>query len=117
MKIKITSLDRLFSKYIHLRDKHCQRCGSTWAKKYDAHHYVRRRNHQVRWDEDNSRLVCFGCHSYLHQHADEDKEFFKDWLGKDRFDILLRKAQNTWPKPDKEAIKIYLTLQTRGVDK
>ena len=103
MKIRIDPLDKLFSQYIHLRDKTCQRCGGTkiaWA------HFHGRAKKSVRWDEDNACALCFGCHIYLDSHPIEKIEFFQGRL-RDRYDLLNARA-NQLGKPDKEAIELYL---------
>ena len=107
MKIRIDPLDKLASRYIKLRDKVCQRCGSASNILQTAHFHSRRKR-SVRYDPDNLCLLCFGCHSYLDGNPLEKIEFFKQRLGELAFYLLNARARFTFPKPDKEAIRLYL---------
>ena len=106
MKIKRDKLDILFAQYIKLRDKYCQRCGGSSG--LQTAHFHSRRKQSVRQDEENSCLLCFGCHIYLDGNPLEKIEFFKQRLGEEGFALLTGRAYNTHPKPDKEAIRLYL---------
>ncbi len=110
MKIKLTPMDRLFSRIIKERDKYCQRCGGTGG--LQTAHFHSRSNHKVRWDEDNCCLLCFGCHSYLDGHPLEKTEFFKQRLGEIKFDLLTARA-NSSQKADKELVGLYLKAKTK----
>ncbi len=104
MKIRITPLDKIFSQYVRLRDKACQRCGS--GKTACAHFHGRARK-SVRWDEDNACALCFGCHSYLDSQAIDKVDFFKARLGEERFDLLNSRMRQTHPKPDQKLLLMY----------
>lgn len=117
-KIHRDPLDILFSKYIHLRDKNtCQRCGNKNAQRYDAAHFIGRRNRQVRWNPWNACLLCYGCHSYLDGHPLEKIDFFSEKLGKQAFDNLKLQSLKTWPKPNKKAIEIWLKEKIKRLEK
>ena len=107
MKIRIDPLDKLFSEYIRLRDKVCQRCFSP-TNSIVCMHFHGRSSKSVRWDEDNACGGCMGCHSYLDGHPVEKVEFFLKRLGQERFDALDGRRRITWPKPDKKLLTIYL---------
>jgi len=111
MKIRIDPLDKLFSKFIRLRDKVCQRCGGT---NIACAHFHGRAKKSVRWDEDNACGLCFGCHIYLDSHPIEKIEFFQWRLG-DRYDLLNARA-NQPGKPDKGAIELYLKEKIKELE-
>lgn len=113
MHIRIDPLDKLFSRYIRLRDKVCQRCGS--VRNLQCSHYHGRRKRSVRYDEDNCCALCFGCHSYLGGNPLEHTEFFKQRLG-DKFDMLNNRARISYPPPDKEAIELYLKVKIKELE-
>jgi len=96
VKIRITTLDKLFSKYIRTRDKWtCQKCG----RKYDAMntkglmglhcaHTFSRRHKLTRFDTENADALCFGCHQYLGERPLEHYEWKKARIGEKRFNEL-----------------------------
>lgn len=114
MKIRIDPLDKLFSEYIRLRDKVCQRCGK--ANQIACAHFHGRARKSVRWDSDNACGLCMGCHVYLDSHAMEKVEFFRQRLGQESFDMLNSRMRNLWSKPDKEAIRLWLKEEIRKLD-
>ena len=113
MKIKIDPLDQLFSKYTRLKAGinkdgvgKCERCGH--YNFLQCAHFHSRRKRSVRWDVDNAAALCFGCHQYLDSNPIEKIEFFNKKLGAEKLLHLNIRAKQTHPKPDKEAIKIWL---------
>jgi hypothetical protein len=115
MKIKIDPLDKLFSKYIRLRDGKCMRCGNKNTI-LQCMHFHGRRKKTVRWDEDNACAGCYGCHSYLDSNPLEKISFFQNLLGKEKFMHLNIRATSTHPKPDKAAIELYLKQKIQELD-
>ena len=113
MKIKIDSLDKLFSQCIKKRDKVCQRCGGT--RGLQTAHFHSRRKKMIRWDEDNACLLCFGCHIYLDSEPLEKVEFFQKRLGEMPF-ILLTVRAGVAGKPDVEAIRLYLKARIKEME-
>ena len=69
----------------------------------------------MRWDEENACLLCFGCHMYFTAHPLEHVEWFKARLGY-RFDLLQARMRITHPKPDQEAITLYLRAKIKELD-
>ena len=106
-KAKIFPSDREWSKYIRTRDMWtCQRC----SKQYDpptsalhCSHFWSRGNWSVRFDEDNTEALCYGCHSYLGGNPVEFHKYYLEKLGQERFDAL-EKRKNT---PKSGSIKYY----------
>tara|TARA_R100000963_G_C4637373_1_gene101273 strand:- start:845 stop:1228 length:384 start_codon:yes stop_codon:yes gene_type:complete len=91
-KAKIFPSDREWSKYIRTRDMWtCQRC----SKQYDpptsalhCSHFWSRGNWSVRFDEDNTEALCYGCHSYLGGNPVEFHRYYLEKLGQEKFDAL-----------------------------
>ena len=104
MRIKVDKLDILFSKYIRLRDRVCQRCGGSTG--LGCSHYHGRRKQSVRYDEENCMALCWGCHSYLGANPLEHTEFMIKRLGQEKFDELLHRARQIG-KPDINALTLY----------
>ena len=106
MKIRIDKLDVLFSRFIRLRDKVCQRCGG--SGKLQCSHFHGRAKKSVRWDEDNAVALCMVCHMYFTAIPHEHTIWFENHLGVAKFEWLGCRSRTTFPKPDKEAIELYL---------
>ena len=112
-KAKIFPSDREWSKYIRTRDNWtCQRC----SKQYDpptsalhCSHFWSRGNWSVRFDEDNTEALCYGCHSYLGGNPVEFHKYYLEKLGQERFDAL-EKRRNT---PKSGSIKYYKSKEFR----
>ena len=101
---KIKYLDFLMRRYILLRDKYCQRCGTPYN--LECAHCFRRAHLNTRYDDCNCCALCKKCHLYLDTHPEEKKEFFKARLG-ERFDLLRARSQETG-KIDRAAIELWL---------
>lgn len=115
MKIKITKLDALFSKYVRLLSGgYCKRCGKWlgYAKLHNAHFHSRRK-HSVRWDVDNTAPLCYGCHSYVDGNPLKKIEFFLEILGQDRFNKLNERAENL-TKVDRDKLTM---IYKKGIEK
>lgn len=119
-KIKIDQADRLFSIYIRLRDRACQRCGS--AVKFNAKglpvshensHYFGRRAENTRFEPKNCDTLCMGCHMLWGGKNFEDYRWFKiNQLGQEEFDKLLL-ASNTYRKKDRKLEAIFWREQLK----
>ena len=104
MRIRIDKLDVLFSKYIRLRDKVCQRCGG--SGKLQCSHFHGRAKKSVRWDEDNAVAFCCGCHMYFTANPYEHTIWFENHLGVAKFEFLGCRSR-VIGMPDKIALEIY----------
>ena len=130
--MKLAPLDVLFSEFIRrraiARAGGCERCLSqkidtvkdngeifpAW-KYLDCAHYHPRTQRSTRWDTDNACGLCSGCHRYIDNDADAKVEFFLGILGQDDKDMLASRNRQTHPKPDKEAIKLYLQEKLKEI--
>ena len=112
-KAKIFPSDREWSKYIRTRDMWtCQRC----SKQYDpptsalhCSHFWSRGNWSVRFDEDNTEALCYGCHSYLGGNPVEFHKYYLEKLGQERFDALEKRKNTT----KSGSIKYYKSKEFR----
>jgi len=114
VKIKLTKLDILFSRYIRLKaDNHCEYCGE-YKKRLQTSHFHGRRKRVVRWDEDNVAALCFSCHLYLGENPQTHTEWFIQRLGSERFERLnIRANQVIYTSTYKQDIEA-LTAKYKG---
>ncbi len=113
LRIKISPLDVLFSRYIRLRAHGwCARCHCyRGIAGLQCAHYHSRRKRSTRFDPDNAVALDVGCHQYFHENPDEFRAFMKLKLGERGLDMLDSRARITWPRPDEAAIELYLRKQ------
>jgi hypothetical protein len=116
---KITALDRLFSKYIRMRDGwRCQICQTDYSHNHallDCAHCFSAGTHQTRYEPDNAVAACKSCHQFSPEALDKNVihikyPFFKKRIGDERFDLLSWKFHNPgkFQKIDKVAVKLHL---------
>jgi len=109
MKVKIDPADKVFSQYIRLRDKECQRCHSRVCLNtkglpvsHNASHYFGRGRENTRFDPENVDTLCFPCHRIWGSEEKEEYKAFKiKHLGKRGF-LLLEIRANTLTKKDRK---------------
>ena len=111
MKIKIDPLDTLFSRYIRQRDKICKRCGVN--ARLQCSHFHGRRKQSVRYDENNAVALCFTCHRYFTENPLEHVEWYRNYLGEEKFEQLNLRA-NIIGKPDTKLLWIYYKNKLKG---
>lgn len=95
-KRKLTAkLDRVFSKYIRLRDTDengyftCPTCGKVKPfEKADCSHYWSRSHMSTRWDEENTLVECSFCNRFDSSHLDGLGKYLKKKLGEQKFELL-----------------------------
>lgn len=113
----VDKLDRLFSRYIRLRDVmpngyfRCISCGQ--IKPYeqsDCGHYFSRRNMATRFDEDNAHAECRNCNRFKADHLHNYNLNLIDKIGLKRFNFLVYKSNTIKHWSDfelEELIKMY----------
>ena len=125
MKIKIDTIDKLFSKLLRAeRGRTCERCGKKYPERtglWGLHtsHFIGRANKQVRWNKDNADILCMGCHSYFETHkATLYREWKMDKLGAERYNALIEKSRETTVITEgvRKAIKVALKLELKEYD-
>lgn len=114
--MKITPEDKIFSEFIRKRAIQrvggCERCltGKINYKQLQCSHFWGRGKRSVRWDEDNAAGLCAGCHMYLTAHPKLHYEWFKEYLGEEKFELLESRATRP-AKPDLNLIRIYYRVR------
>lgn len=82
----VKKVDRIFSKYIRLRDKYCVLCGST--ENLNAGHLFSRRHYSTRWDEGNVFCQCYPCNFHHNLQPYLYYNWFIQKFGKEILDEL-----------------------------
>ena len=96
LRTEIKKLDRVFSKYIRLRDRidggdfaYCCTCGRPKPlKEMDAGHFINRRHYGTRFDESNVHAQCRYCNRFNEGKLYEYGLFLKEKYGDDIIDRL-----------------------------
>lgn len=97
-------LDRIFSKYIRLRDTkpwefkygRCISCGRIMPyAQLDCGHFHSRIHRNTRYDEDNCHIECHYCNRMSADHLIKYQENLIKKIGQKRFDLLKVKASMT----------------------
>ena len=100
-KIKITALDKLFSRFIRSRAKWtCERCHTRYPPPTSAlhcSHFHGRGKKSVRWDPSNAAALCFGCHLLFTGQPQQHVEWFRARLGEEEFNALRDRANSLAP--------------------
>ena len=111
-KTLIKNCDDLARQICHLRDKVCQRTGRSVNLQWC--HFYTRGNKRVRWYEDNYCLLNGGVHNFwAHIEIQEFYEWWKERLGRKRFEILKIKANYCAPLYTSDLKIIQLALKER----
>lgn len=94
-------LDKIFSKYIRLRDSNggigqCCTCGKKLHWK-EAHcgHFISRRHLATRWDERNTAFQCPYCNTYNQGQQYFFSLFIEKKYGKGTVDEIIQKSKET----------------------
>ena len=133
MRIKRDKLDDLFSEFVRKRAiakvGGCEKC---LAQKHDivkdngkilpawkqlqCSHFEKRRKQATRFDEMNCNGFCFGCHQYFEENYEEYKVWLIAQIGEYEFDLLNGRARITYPKPDRELVRLYIEQKIEEVN-
>lgn len=118
----IAKLDRVFSKYIRLRDVmpngyfKCISCGQ--IKRFDqadCGHFYSRTHMATRFDEDNCSSECSFCNRFKADHLIGYQTNLIRKIGMGRFELLQVKANSTkkWSDFELEAMICHYTLEAK----
>ena len=104
--VKMATLNTSFRKAVH--ESYDYRCAFTGCK-YCGNHSFRYADVSIeaahfhncsasagRWHPDNVACLCHEQHFYLELHRAEERDFFYDHLGMDRFDALIIRMQGIY---------------------
>jgi len=115
-KIRIDSLDKLFSEIVRKRARgRCERCFKL-KDRLECSHFFGRVKKSTRWDLENASGLCFWCHMHFHAFPMDHVEFFKKRLGEKRLLFLTLRA-NTPKKIDRTLKKIELQYELEKLEK
>ena len=100
MTVKIRPTDRLFSLCVRERaDWRCERCGTKCPddKRMGLHcsHFHGRGKWATRFDRDNCRALCYGCHSYVGGNPTVHRAEILAALGDGLYQILQERSQDS----------------------
>lgn len=118
----IKKLDKVFSKYIRLRDAmnggmtRCISCGQIKPfEKMDCGHFFSRRHMSTRFDEDNCNSECSWCNRFNAEHLIGYRKNLIRKIGLQRFGMLEVKAYSTkkWSCFELQELIKYYTILTK----
>jgi len=98
--VKLDPADVAYSKYRRTKANWtCAACGHQ-ASGQGLHlaHFHARRKESVRFDDENTDVLCAGCHRYFTNHYTEHKDWKLDQLGQKKFDLLNLRANQKGDK-------------------
>ena len=78
-------------------------------------HIFTRSKKSTRFDIDNCKSLCYGCHSFLDRNPLEKYDWYIGKYGKKTFDSL-RLRSNIPSKPDYELIKIWVKHKIKNLE-
>ena len=101
----ILALDQACRARVFERDVICQRCGSSDSLQWS--HVHSRRHHCLRWDDDNSKVLCIRCHCWWTNNPGLAFDWFvKKWP--ERWERITRVLQ---ANPKVRVPELYAELQ------
>lgn len=109
----IKKLDAVFSKIIRIPGK-CLRCGfGPPDRSLQASHIWTRHNMSVRWDLENAKPLCGGCHIWWHAHPAEAWEWLATKRTAEELTQLRLRAQSIkqWTDDELKALLADLTAK------
>ena len=117
MKVKRDKYDITFSEFIKKRDVYCQKCGKSDGK-LECSHIFSRRHQGLRYDEDNAKLLCFGCHRWWHENPPEAIEWLKSIIGEDAYNKLRIRAHKPTKLSmfDRDSIRQFLLIRIKRMN-
>jgi hypothetical protein len=91
----VLALDAACRERVMARDGCCQRCGATVSSDGSPlqwSHVHSRRHHCLRWDDDNSKILCKSCHFWWTNNPGLAFDFFMKKFP-ERWDRIIRVLQ------------------------
>lgn len=87
--------DKLFSEYWRKEIGHCEKCGK--REGLQLAHIITRDCRKLRYDRDNTFVLCSGCHFLFHKKPLEFAEFVKNKKGEGLYKFLLLESNKLKP--------------------
>jgi len=110
-KLAVKELDALCREIVWMRDGKCRRPNCMRGQLQWAHVYSRRYK-WLRWDLDNSMILCAGHHLEWHERPLEAAEWWEKELGPERYRSLVQRAARP-SKVNLVAVRAYLTEERK----
>jgi len=119
MKIKISRLDKKFSQYVRGKAGwKCERCGKQYRPPtsglHCAHIFTRAKK-STRFDIDNLKSWCYGCHSYMDGNPLDKYDWYIKKHGQKKFDQLRLKS-NIPQKPDYTMLELWVNIKLKELN-
>lgn len=114
-KTMIKRLDALCREVVMLRDQFtCRKCGrgKRHGKRVEWSHVYSRRFLRIRWNLENSKVLCFRCHRWWHENPFEASRWWVSVVGEERLALLKASKEQKVPV-DLQLTEIFL-LQERA---
>lgn len=123
-RAKIKALDRVFSKFVRLRDSGngifiCCSCGQLKPfAQADAGHFINRRWMALRWDEKNVNAQCRSCNRFDEGNQVGYLNFMIKKYGKTAVDILTSMKQpHKWTDGELDILTKYYKSRVRDLER
>ena len=107
-------LDMMCRDLVFLRDANrCRRCGNTRSKLDWSHVYAKGAHPWLRWDLDNSKVLCASCHmNWWHARPEEAMKWWEKEIGSVAMQALRLRAARP-RKITLEMVRLYLEQEAR----
>ena len=93
-KLKVSDLDKIWSKLVRDRDGTCVHCGRFPVQ---AHHIFGRGYKSTRWNLDNGISLCYKCHMFwAHSKYEEFRDWIIETIGEEKYLSLKEQSQVIW---------------------
>ena|SRR3990167_550879 len=116
MKIKIRKADTLYSLWLRKERKYtCEKCGRKYkeGKGLQVSHFFGRRCESVRFDTENTDILCFSCHQNFEEMPNDYREWKLNRMGDKAYKLLDFRAHQL-VKRDDEKIILFLSHKIKN---
>ena len=103
--------DSLFSSYWRQKIGRCEKCGNTQT--LQLCHIITRGIRKLRFDRDNTVIMCASCHRHSHNKPLEFAEFVKEIKGEEIYKYLIKTSNILVPISRDFYIKIIADLKEK----
>ena len=116
--VKRDPADIAFSRYIRLRAGwRCEKCKTQHEEGgLQCSHFIGRRNEAVRFDDENCKALCGGCHMFLTANPQLHRDWMLSQLGEERYKKLILRS-NTYHRKDRKMALIIAKAQLAELEK
>src|SRR3990167_5661752 len=105
MKIRIRKADSEYSKWLRKeRNWTCERCHRREEGGMQCSHFWGRKAESVRFDPENTDVLCFSCHNYFSMSPHEYVEWKKKRMGERAYKLLMVRAHTYQKRDDKKGL-------------